>query len=241
MPRTARLDPAARLALPPSSVVHGGTPLGEGHAPALPEHMGVPEHTAPQHPAPAPPAEPDIQYLLDGLAGFFACKADAQAAVLELEQVHGLQPAQLVLLAPQDARRPRYSWLARQWNRRPHGTGRPSAGRFGMVGWGGALVGLMAGLAVLDFDSFCSVELELLSLVAATVCGAALAAGVVELLHSQQPQFIDFDGTVRHKLAGGAWAVLVHDLRWAQQSGAVATMRHKGRDWCAVSSARGQR
>lgn len=186
-------------------------------------------------------AEADIQYLLDGLAGFYGCKADAQAALQQLEQVHGLQPAQLVLLGPADGAWPRFVWLARQWNRSPHGAGRPSTGPLASIGWAGALFGLVAGLAFLDFDSYYSVELELLALAAAVLCGAALAAGAVALLHSQQPQFIDFDRSVRHKLTGGAWAVLIHHLRWAQQAGAVAAVRRQGRQWCAVSSSRRQR
>lgn len=134
----------------------------------------------------------------------------------------------------------RFTWLARQWNQRPTGSHGLRLGPLVVVGLLGALAGLMAALLWLDFDGLLGLELQLLAVFAAGLFGAASSAGLVALLHSQQPQFIDFDRTVRHKLAGGAWAVLVHDLDWAQQAGAVALIRRRAGHWCAVSSARRQ-
>ncbi len=187
------------------------------------------------------PTEPGIQHLLDGLAGFYDSQADARAVMQQLGQLHGLQPRQLVLLGPGDAVWLRFVVLAWQWNRRPHAVGRPTVGPLVLSGWIGALAGLLVGLLVVDFDSIHGLELQLLALAAAVFTGAATAAGAVVLLHRQQPQFVDFDRTVRRKLGAGAWAVLMRDLHWSQQAVAVATVRQQGRHWCAVSSARRQR
>jgi hypothetical protein len=192
--------------------------------------------------APAAPAawraEPDIQHLLDGLVGFYPREADALVAVQQLGTVHGLESSQLVLLGPADAGWLRFTWRARQWNQRPSGSQGRRLGLLSLIGLLGGLLGLMTAITWLDFDGFLGLELGLLAAVAAALFGAATSAALVALLHSQQPQFIDFDRTVRHKLAHGAWAVLVHDLSWAQQTGAVALIRHQAGHWCAVSSAR---
>lgn len=182
--------------------------------------------------------QPDIQHLLDGLAGFYDCEADALAAVHQLGVGQGLKASQLALMGPADASRLRFTWLARQWNRRPNGARGMRPGLLGAVGLIGAVLSLLAALGLLEFDGLLSAELQLFTVVGATLCGAAAAAGLVALLHSQQPQYIDFDRRVRHKLAAGAWAVVVHDLLWAQQPTAVALIRRQGGQWCAVSSAR---
>lgn len=196
--------------------------------------------------APAPPAarraeEPDIQHLLDGLAGFYPREADALVAVQQLGSVHGLQSSQLVLLSPADAGWLRFTWLARQWNQRPSDAQGLRLGQLSLVGLLGGVIGLMVAIAWPDVDGFLGLELGLPAAFAAALFGAGSSAGLVALLHSQQPQFVDFDRTVRHKLARGAWAVLVHDQDWAQQAGAVALIRRHGGHWCAVSSARRQR
>lgn len=240
MPRVAAPDRATRRDLPSSGPTQQFRPPAMRRSASVAAPPGPMERPVPQ---PAPPPQAEIQHLLDGLAGFYRCKADAQAAMQQLRQVHGLQSAQLVLLGPADGAWLRFIWLARQWNRSPQGTGRPITGPLVSIGLAGALVGLVAGLAFLDIDRHQSIELELelAALAAAVLCGAALAAGAVGLLRSQQPQYIDFDRTVRRKLKGGAWTVLVHRLHWAQQSGAVAAVRRQGRQWCAVSSARRHR
>lgn len=185
-------------------------------------------------------AQPPIQHLLDGVAGFFKSEAHAWMAVHQLGATLGLQAGQVSLLAPADANWPRFFYRSMQWNRRPHGQIGFNFGPLGLVCLLGAGAGLLAALLFMEVDPLYGIELELLALSAASLCGAAVAVGLVALLRRRQPQFAGFDRTIRGKLRRGSWVVLVHDLQWSQQASVVTLIRQLSSKWCAVSSARRQ-
>lgn len=179
-----------------------------------------------------------IHHVLDGLAGFHGTEMDALTSVRLLADSHGVRADQMVLLGPHDAAWLRFMRLARQWNRRPHGQGGTSVRSVGTVMLLAATATALLVAAVLRQDEFLGFALELMTIGTAAVFGATIAAGLVVLLHRQQPQFKDFDRIVRHQLAHGCWAVLVHDLPWSRQAGVVELVHRRSTTWYAVSSAR---
>ncbi len=182
-----------------------------------------------------------MHHLLDGLAGFHASEVEALTTVRQLAESHGLQADQLVLLTPRDAAWWRFAHRARQWNRRPHGQGGTSMRSLSLVAMLTAFGASLATAAVLEQNEFVSFELELAAMATAALVGAILAASLAVLLHQQQPQFKDFDRTIRHKLAQGHWVVLVHDLPWTRQAGVVDVINRHSANWIAVTSARQSR
>lgn len=182
-----------------------------------------------------------MHHLLDGLAGFHASEVEALTTVHQLADPLGLQANQVVLLQPRDAAWHRFAHRARQWNRRPHGQGGTSIRSLGLVAMLTALGAVLTTAALLEQNEFVSFEIQLAAMAAAALFGAILAASLAVLLHRQQPQFKDFDLTVRHKLSQGSWVVLVHDLPWARQAGVVDVISRRSTGWIAVTSARQSR
>lgn len=185
-----------------------------------------------------------VHHVLDGLAGYYACEAAAQAMLAALHDRHGLTPAQLVLLSPRDARWPRFNRRARQWNRKPVARGQPPR----MAVWLAAGVGALASAALAgslspipdEADALLTAPAVVLAVLLTTLAGALAFGGAVAGLLRQQPQYRDFDRVIRRKLADGQWVVLAHDVPWSQQAAVVALVSRFSLNWSAVSSAHGR-
>jgi hypothetical protein len=185
-----------------------------------------------------------IHHVLDGVAGYFASEAAAQAMLVALHDRHGLEPAQLELLAPADASWLRFIRRARQWNRSPAPQGQSAP----VAVWLSAAVGAVVAVAVVasvgpnwGADQAPMTPLAVVvAIVLAALAGALAVGGASACLLRQQPQYRSFDRVIRRKLADGQWVVLAHDLPWAQQAPVVALISRFSLNWSAVSSAQGR-
>lgn len=184
---------------------------------------------------------PAIDHVLDCVAGFHACEAEARSVSHRLTADHGLLPAQLLLLRPADA-----AWLPfmrqrRQWARSANADGQTWQGDAWLMAPTGAMVAGLLGALWLLVDGHLGLGLgdgwELATFGLALTLGA-LGGFVLADRAGRAPQYRRFDAIIRHQLASGRWVVLAHDLPWQRQAGVVDLVRDQGLDWCAVASAR---
>lgn len=192
---------------------------------------------APAHRLPASA----IDHLLDCVAAFHACEADARSVSGRMAAAHGLRPSQLVVLRPADA-----AWLPfrsrrRQWARTAESDGQTWWGDTWLMASLGALVIGVLGALWLWVNSRLGLGLgdgwEVVVFAVAVTIGA-LAGQALAAKAGLSPQHEHFDSIVRHQLASGHWVVLAHDLQWEQQAGVVKLACEHGLDWCAVESSR---
>lgn len=184
---------------------------------------------------------PAIDHVLDCVAGFHACEAEARSLSQRLTADHGLMPEQLVLLRPADA-----AWLSfmrqrRHWARSTNAEGQTWLGDAWLMAPSGAMAAGLLGALWLLVDGHLGLGLgdggELAALACVLTLGA-LGGFLLAERSARTPQYRRFDDVIRHQLSSGRWVVLAHDLPWQQQAGVVDLVRDQGLDWCAVASAR---
>ena len=232
--RARRHGHTARLAREPQ--------LPREAAPTLPDAKPAADVPQVPHAAPAP-RTPDARFLpalacdrvLECMASAYTSEAQARHVAQQLQQAHGLLPAQSLVLHPAQA-----SWLsfkrhARAWSGGLHAQDQCWQADWRLMALLGALVAGLAGMAWLLLDENLngaqSVTMLLLSPMAGAVVGG-LCAG----LTPDRPQVRHFNHSVRRELAAGRSVVLAHGVPWPQQAHVAGLMREQGVGWCSVSA-----
>lgn len=172
-----------------------------------------------------------IDQPLDSVAGFFANESDALDAMRRLSTTLGLSDSQLLLLRPDDGGSWRFALRSRQWASRSRHDAPPGLDNDELLVLMGVTLAGLGGAMLLALDH------ALLFFVLALSSVAVVAATWV--WRASQPQHLArFATIVKGQLVAGHWGLVVHGVLWECQAAAVALIRARSVNWCAVSVTR---
>ena len=200
--------------------------------PALPAPLAAPAPLAVDKRLPPALA---CDRVLECMASAYATESQARQVVQQLQQAHGLMPAQSVVLHPAQA-----SWLsfkrhARAWSGGLHAQDQCWQADWRLMALLGALVAGLGGMAWLLLDEYLSGAQSVMMLLLSPLAGAVVG-GLCAGLTPDRPQVRHFNRSVRRELAAGRSVVLAHGVPWPQQALVAGLMREQGVGWCSVSA-----
>ncbi len=172
-----------------------------------------------------------IDQPLDSVAGFFANETDALDAMRRLSTTLGLSNSQLLLLRPDDGGSLRFALRSRQWASRSRHDAPPGLGNDELLVLMGATLAGLGGAMLLALDH--ALLFFVLALMSVAVVAAAWAWRA-----SQPHHLAKFAAIVKDQLLAGHWGLVVHGVLWECQAAAVALIRARSVNWCAVSVTR---
>ena len=174
----------------------------------------------------------DLPHLMFGeksltkVAGLFVQRAQAEAAAAQLAGASGLEPGQVRLLGPQDAKASHRNVFGRQLEPEQRGLFRTMLRAHFVT----ALIGIVVGV-VLFFLLFRSVQMVAQSPVLAFIAivwVCFLAALIVGGLITLRPDHVELISSVRRALRNNRWAVVVHPIDPSQNEAAKALLKGVG-------------
>ena len=159
-----------------------------------------------------------MDYLLQGMfgeksltkiAGVFSRQSEAEATVGRLLKLPGMQPGQIRLLGPQDAKIHNRELMGRKLEPEQHGIFQTLIRTHVVTGLAGAVIGVLLYLFLLQqgYHSITSSpELAFIAIVGFAITFGLMLGGLVAL----RPDHIRLIHKVRTALRHNQWAVVVH-------------------------------
>ncbi|KAF1045000.1 hypothetical protein [Xylophilus sp.] len=148
---------------------------------------------------------------LTKVAGLYPQESDALATARRARGLPGMQPGQVRVLGPQDARSWRGEWLGRQMEPEDGGIFQTLIRAHMVAGLAGAVAGMLLYMWLFQNGQPMVIASPFLSLIA--IVGFAIAFGLlVGGLVTLRPDHVRLISTVRQGLRAQKWAVVVHAL-----------------------------
>ena len=170
--------------------------------------------------------------LLSCMAGFYTSDLQARTALRSVQVAQRLLPAQTLLLSPDDAGYLRFARLSRQWAVDQASAGPRGIGGLWLASAVGASLASLAALVILLWEAPQFDAWLVMMLMALQGLGGLLGAGLFALWVRLRPRH-RFDAQVRQQLILGCWALVLHQVPWADQAAVVRLLRSTSLRWCA--------